>query len=65
MCSNCRNDGLGGRQASSKLKRENEVGQLALPVCGPLRIASVLPLQIIEVDIAEMRGKTGDHNDAG
>jgi hypothetical protein len=65
MCSKCRNHGLGCRQASSKLKREHEVGQLALPVCGPFRIASALPLQIIEVDMAEMRGKAGDHDDAG
>jgi hypothetical protein len=65
MCSQCRNDGLGGRQASSKLKRQNEVGQLGLPVGGPFRMASALPLQIIEVDMAEMRGKAGDHDDAG
>jgi len=44
---------------------ENEVGQLALPVCVPLRIASALPLQTLEVDMAEMRGKAGDQDDAG
>ena len=57
-------DRTGGEQTALQLGGEQQVGELGLAVGTPRPVALALPVEIVEVDLAEAVGARGDGDDA-